>query len=146
MLKKLLSLASFCAFIWMATPAMAQDDMADVAAASEKLRVLMLKPDRAALGSLLVEELSYGHSSARVDTKASLIDSLLTGASVFPSLAVDNQTIRIVGNNAIVRHILSGDTISKGKPGKINLHVLTVWQKQNGEWKLIARQAVSMPK
>lgn len=147
MLKKLVFLASFCSLLWVAPPALAQDDATAVAGAVEKLRVLLLKPDRSALEALLVDELSYGHSSGKVDTKASLVDSLMTGASAFPQLAIENQSVRVVQDAAVVRHILSGDTISKGKPGKINLHVLTVWQKQkNGEWKLLARQAVSAPK
>ncbi|SFN03893.1 protein of unknown function [Formivibrio citricus] len=147
MLKKLVFLVSLCSLLSLAPSALAQDDTAAVAGAVEKLRVLLLKPDRAALEALLVDELSYGHSSGKVDTKASLVDALMTGASAFPQLAIENQSVRVVQNVAIVRHVLSGDTISKGKPGKINLHVLTVWQKQgNGQWKLLARQAVSVPK
>lgn len=146
MLKKIIFLVSLCAPLWIAPPALAQDDPAAVATAVEKLRVLLLKPDRVALNALLIDELSYSHSSGKVDTKISLVDSLMTGASIFPQLTIENQTIRVVQNAAIVRHILSGDTISKGKPGKINLHVLTIWQKQNNEWRLTARQAVSVPK
>ena len=52
-----------------------------------------------------------------------------------------DQSTQIVGNNAIVRHILTGETESEGKTNAINIGVLMVWQKQDGRRKLLARQA-----
>ena len=43
---------------------------------------------------------------------------------------------------AFVRHSLAADTNDSGKPGKVALKILGVWQKQGGNWKLLARQAV----
>jgi ketosteroid isomerase-like protein len=39
---------------------------------------------------------------------------------------------------------LEAKTNDNGKPNDIKLLVLMVWQKQNKEWKLIARQAVKI--
>jgi len=55
------------------------------------------------------------------------------------------QTIKVSGNTAIVRHILSGNTNDGGKPGTVKLGVLTIWQKQKGQWRLLARQAFKLP-
>jgi ketosteroid isomerase-like protein len=43
---------------------------------------------------------------------------------------------------AIVRHNMAAKTNDNGKPGEVHLHILLVWQKQHGNWKLVARQAV----
>jgi hypothetical protein len=114
-----------------------------VAAAAERLRIAMIDPTPGALGALVAEDLSYGHSGGRVDTKASFIGDLVAGKSDFVSITITDQTIKVVdGQTAIVRHTLAADTLDSGKPGKVALKILGVWQKQGGDWKLLARQAV----
>jgi ketosteroid isomerase-like protein len=39
-------------------------------------------------------------------------------------------------------HSLTGETERDGKTNPIKIRVLMVWHKPNGEWKLLARQAV----
>ena len=113
-----------------------------VAAAAEKLRVAMIDPTPAALTALVADDLSYGHSGGRVDTKDSFIGDLIAGKSDFVTIAITDQTIKVVGNTAIVRHTLTADTNDAGKPGKVQIKILGVWQQQGGQWKLLARQAV----
>ncbi|MGJ7602870.1 nuclear transport factor 2 family protein [Variovorax sp. LT1R20] len=118
-------------------------DQASVAAAAERLRIAMVDPTAAALGALVADDLSYGHSGGKVDTKASFISDLLDGKSDFVTITITEQTIKVVdANTAIVRHTLAADTNDSGKPGKVALKILGVWQKQGGNWKLLARQAV----
>jgi hypothetical protein len=129
------------AVIGNARVARAADDAAAVTAAVEKLRVLMVDPDKAKLEALVVNDLSYGHSSGKVDTKASFVGDLVSGASDFTSVEQTDQTVKIVGSAAIVRHIFTGDM---GAKGTVTLKVLQVWLKQGGKWKLLARQAVKV--
>ncbi|RIX77534.1 nuclear transport factor 2 family protein [Acidovorax cavernicola] len=117
-----------------------------VAAAAERLRVAMVDPTPAALRALVSDDLSYGHSGGKVDTQASFISDLLDGKSDFVRIAITEQTVKVVdGHTAIVRHTLTADTNDSGKPGKVALKILGVWQKQGGDWKLLARQAVRLP-
>ena len=117
-----------------------------LAAAAERLRIAMIDPTAASLGALVADDLSYGHSGGKVDTQASFIADLLDRKSDFVTIAITDQTIKVVdGNTAIVRHTLTADTNDSGKPGKVALKILGVWQKQGGEWKLLARQAVRLP-
>ena len=113
-----------------------------VAAAAERLRLAMIDPTPAALAPLVADELSYGHSGGRVDTKDSFIGDLVAGKSDFVTIAITDQTIKVVSNSAIVRHTLTADTNDSGKPGKVQIKILGVWQQQGGQWKLLARQAV----
>ena len=113
-----------------------------VAAAAERLRLAMIDPTSAALASLVADDLSYGHSGGRVDTKDSFIGDLVNGKSDFVTIAITDQTIKVVGHTAIVRHTLTADTNDSGKPGKVQIKILGVWQQQGGQWKLLARQAV----
>ena len=113
-----------------------------VAVAAEKLRVAMIDPTPAALGALVADDLSYGHSGGKVDTKASFISDLMDKKSDFVTIVITDQTIKVVDNVAIVRHTLTADTNDSGKPGKVSIKILGIWQKQGGDWKLLARQAV----
>ena len=114
-----------------------------VATAVEQLRKAMVKPTKPILNNLAMESLSYGHSNGLIENKEVFIESLVSGKYDFKTIELSEQTITIEGNTAIVRHTLFANTHDAGKdPGTVRLKVLTVWQKQNGKWLLLARQAV----
>jgi ketosteroid isomerase-like protein len=126
------------------TMAQSKDESA-VAAAVESLKKAMIDADKAGLQKLTAEQLSYGHSSGKVEDKATFIDNIVSGKSDFVTIDLTNQTIAISGDAAIVRHTLSATTNDSGNPGSVKLNILLIWQKQKGEWKLLARQAVKVP-
>jgi hypothetical protein len=115
-----------------------------VAAAVENLRKAMVDPDKSLLEKLTVPELSYGHSTGKVQDQAAFVDALVSGTSDFVTIDLTEQTIKVTGNTAIVRHILNATNNDGGKPGVVKIAVLLVWIKQNKEWKLLARQAVKI--
>lgn len=117
---------------------------AQISAAVEKLKLAMVSGERAALESIAADELSYGHSSGLVETKAQFVEKIASGQSDFVTLELKNQTISISGNTAIVRHELHGTTNDNNKPGEVHLRIMLVWQKQSKEWKLLGRQAVKI--
>jgi ketosteroid isomerase-like protein len=119
-------------------------DEKEVAAAVEQLRDAMVNPDKTVLEKLTAEKLSYGHSSGQIDDKNKFIEKLVSGASDFVSISLTEQTISISEKVAIVRHILTAKTNDGGKPGDVHIRVLLIWQKQKGDWKLLARQAVKI--
>src|SRR5271154_764462 len=102
----------------------------------EKLRKAMVASDKNTLDELAASTLSYGHSNGLVQNKTAFIDDLVTGKSVFKSISLSDQTITISGDVAMVRHRLSGETNNDHVPGKADLLVLLIWQKQQGQWKL----------
>lgn len=115
-----------------------------VAAAVEKLRLAMIDADKISLESLVMDKLSYGHSGGHIDDKKKFVEKIVSGKSDFVTIDLSEQTIDVSGKTAIVRHILKAKTNDSGKPGEVNLHILLVWQKQGGKWKLLARQAVKL--
>jgi ketosteroid isomerase-like protein len=102
----------------------------------------MIDVNKTELENLVSDSLSYGHSGGHIDDKKEFVDKLVTGKSDFVTIDITEQTIRISGKTAIVRHKLNATTNDGGKPGEVHLLVLLVWQKQHGQWKLWARQAV----
>jgi len=111
----------------------------------ETLRKALITPDKKNLEELAYDELSYGHSTGLVEDKAAFIDALVKGRVVLTSITLSDQTIKIAGNVAIVRHRFMADLNNNNTPTNVDIIVLLIWQKQKGIWKLLARQAV-LPK
>ncbi|MFS0488920.1 nuclear transport factor 2 family protein [Leadbetterella byssophila] len=124
---------------------MAGDPVKEVENRVEELRQLMLNPNKAQLEKITHPDLSYGHSSSKVESRAEFVETLVTKKSDFKRIDLKEQKINVVGNTAVVRHILDADTFDGGVPGSIKLHILTVWTKEKGAWILVARQAVKLP-
>ena len=130
------------AFLLLATNSFAQsNEETKVAQAVESLRNAMVDADAAVLASLTSESLSYGHSSGAIEDKAAYIDAIISKKNDFKSIEQTNQTIKMKGDIAIVRHTFNAEVLINGTPAIPNIGVLQVWQKENGQWKLIARQA-----
>ena len=145
MIKKLLIVLSFISVSLMF--AQKNSDQQAVADASEKLRLAMLSRDKNALESLILPELTYGHSSGHIDDAKEFVEKLVSKQSNFLTIENTNQSIQIVDKTAIVRNHLYGKTTDLGKePGEVNLDILYVWSKTKNGWKLLARQAVKAEK
>ena len=129
----------------IAAPVFAQSkDEQAVASAVEALRKALIDPDKATLDALVLDELTYGHSNGNLQDKAAFEEALLNKSSDFVTIDLTNQSIKVVGNTAWVRHTLSATNNDGGKPGTAHLSVLLIWLKQKGEWRLLARQAVKI--
>jgi ketosteroid isomerase-like protein len=138
------TIAMMVALLGSASVVAPSSEDAAVAQAVEAFRTAMLKADRAQFETLTAEQLSYGHSGGRVETKAQFIDAATSGRSTWKFITLTDQTIQIVGNNAIVRHTLTGETERDGKTNPVKIGVLMVWHKADGQWQLLARQAVRL--
>ena len=119
-------------------------DEAAVKDSVEALRKALLMADKAQLEALAAAQLSYGHSSGKVQNKAEFVDGVMTRKAVVKSLDFPELTVAVAGDAAIARHLYVSDSATDGKPNHIRIGVLAVWQKQNGGWKLLARQAYKL--
>lgn len=113
-----------------------------VAAAVENLRKAIIAADKAALDKIALPELTYGHSTGRLENKAEFIEALVSGKSGFSEIEVTGETISVVNNIALVRHIFHGT--QRKESNKVKMGILTVWMQQQDQWKLVARQSVKV--
>lgn len=109
--------------------------------AVDALNKAMIDADRAKLEELVADQLSYGHSSGVIQTKSQFVDSIINKDTIYKAISLTEPSTAIAGNNAIVRHTATVDYEDKGKSGSAKIGVLQVWIKQDGRWKLLARQA-----
>lgn len=119
---------------------MSSNDEAALTAAIEKFYNAIRDKDAAAFEPLVTHDLSYGHSSGRIENKAEFIANVMKPNTRWKTIYGAKQSNYFSGDTAVSRHIMAGEVERDGKPGTSNMDVLMVWQKQGGAWKLLVRQ------
>lgn len=120
---------------------------ADVAEASalkeavEALRQAMLNADKAKLDALTADQLTYGHSAGKLETKSEFVDVIASKKTVYKMLEWTDVTVTVAGATAIVRHQWQGLSVTDGKESPSKIGVLQAWTKVGNDWKLLGRQA-----
>jgi len=114
----------------------------DVAQAVSQLIKGIQEADETTLRDITAEELVYGHSSGKVQNKEEFVAEIISGEPLdYVSIACTDQTIKVVGETAIVRHVFTAETLSADTPGTLRIGNVLIWQLQKNQWKLLARQA-----
>lgn len=145
MIKKLIFAIGFMMAISISAQKIS--DKEAINAVAEKFRLAMISGEKTDLQSLILPELTYGHSGGHIDDAREFVEKLASKRSDFITIDITNQTVSIVGNTAIVRHHFYATTADAGKaPGDVTLDILLVWSKVKNDWKLLARQAVKSEK
>jgi hypothetical protein len=119
-------------------------DEAALAQNIEALRQGILQQDKAKLDQLAASQISYGHSDGRVETKEQFINGVMNRKPVQKSLTFPELKVFVAGNTAVARHIYMGESELDGKQTTTRIGALQVWQKQDGGWKLLARQGFKL--
>lgn len=145
-----LAVAGACAVVapGLLLSAFTSAEASDEAAVTENVEILrkgLLEADRTKLDQVAAGQISYGHSDGRVETKEQFIHAVMTRKQVVKSLAFPELKVAVVGDAAIARHIYLAESELEGKATTTRIAALQVWQKQNGSWKLLARQGFRLP-
>jgi len=125
-------------------PALRADEPADAAVArleAERFEAQQ-KANVGALDRLLAPDLTYAHSTGKLDTKASFIESISSGALRYLSIAPpEDQRIRVYDAAAIVTGHCRMTVGSAGQEQKIHLRYTDVWVRKAGTWQMVAWQS-----
>ncbi len=120
------------------------DDQADVNSAVDRLHKAMLSADAAALKDILADQLTYGHASGTLETKDEFLAIVGGKKTVYKTINLEEPKTTIVGSTAIVRHIFTGEAERDGKVIAFKAGAMQIWTKQDGKWRLLARQAYKL--
>lgn len=145
-MKKFITLVS-ALFVALAIVGVSHAEPSDRQLLEERIKLLsqaMVSADADALKELTSPQLSYGHSSGRVEDQTTFIGNLLNGSSDFVTIELQDQQLAVMDNIAIVRHTLSAETRDGGKPGLVKIGVMLVWKNSADQWQLVARQAFKL--
>ena len=95
-------------------PAQAADEQTP-AEAVEAFRKAMIAGDHAAFAALCTAQLSYGHSTGKIQTKEEFITDATSGKAKWKALQFANVRNTVAGPNAISRFTLNGELENDGK-------------------------------
>jgi hypothetical protein len=101
--------------------------------------------DIAFLGEVLGDDLFYVHSSARIDTKASLIGNMQSGATVYQSVVPSDVKAQDLGDAVVLTGVAQIKVHSGGKPMAFGVRFTDVYAKRNGKWQMIVWQSTKLP-
>ena len=104
----------------------------------------MTDGDFASLGKLLGDELIYTHSNALVDTKASYIESMTSGALKYQSVEPREMKIRVYGTTAVIIAAAAVTSVSKGQTANNQLRYTDVWVLRDGRWQMVAWESTKI--
>jgi ketosteroid isomerase-like protein len=124
--------------------AFAAEDNAALSQVVEELRHAIFAADKAKLAALTADQLSYGHSSAVVQDKPTFIDGVVNRKATVKTLEFPELKTFVAGDVGVARHRYVSDSEQDGKTNHVDIGVLAVWQKQGGDWKLLARQGYKL--
>ena len=105
----------------------------------------MAQKDIATLNTLLSDELVYTHSSARLDTKQSLIGAMESGATVYTALEPSDVKAADFGNVVVLTGSARIHVTSQGRPNAFSVRFTDVYAEKNGQWQMVAWQSTRIP-
>ena len=103
----------------------------------------LVDDDFATLEAIFADDLTYTHSSAAVDTKASYMAALRSGKTKYESVDRQPSTVRVYGDVAV----MTGEALVglRGRAEKLALRYTLVYVKQGGQWRMVAWQSTRLP-
>lgn len=113
--------------------------------AEEARYAAQLANDFAAMERLFGDELVYIHSSTTVDTKASFIESMRSGAVKYRKMTRGDVKVRTYGCIAIITGRGSFEVTARGQELKLELLFHAVWAKRAAGVQFVSWQATRLP-
>jgi subtilisin family serine protease len=101
---------------------------------------------RTRLEAIFSDDLRYAHSTGAVDTKASYIDSLVTGKLKYSAIEYQerNFTFPAAGIALMTAKVRMKSTSATGESDNI-YSILAVFHEEKGHWRFLAWQSSRLP-
>ena len=104
----------------------------------------MAKKDVAALTKILSDDLIYTHSSARMDTKKSLIGAMESGATVYTSVEPSDVVAQDLGDVVVLTGVAAISVNSGGNPNSFRVRFTDVYANKGGQWQMVTWQSTKL--
>ena len=145
-MKTLIHLFALSALFTTAIHAADEKLIAAVRAADDERIAATQARDATRLAAIYSDALHYAHSSGKVDTKASQIKGIATGASKYEKFEHKERTFTPAGPGIV---LMKGRVLihMSGANGEVvnDLNYLAVWREEQGKWRFMAWQSCKNP-
>ena len=118
---------------------------ADVLRADAGRFEAMVRADWAALDAALAEDLTYVHSTARLESKAEHVANLRAGKPHYRGIAPRERRARVHGSVGVVNGVSEMHVERDGKEQHFTVRYLAVYAMAGGHWRMIAWQSTRQP-
>jgi ketosteroid isomerase-like protein len=105
----------------------------------------MVSNDLATLEQVLSDDLIYTHSSARIDSKQSYIESLRSGKVRYVSAERQQESFRAYGNVAVINGRMKAHAVVDGSEKTLNNVFTCVWVKNPQGWQMSSWASTPIP-
>jgi ketosteroid isomerase-like protein len=105
----------------------------------------MAKKDIATLKAVLSDDLVYTHSSARLDTKQSLIGAMESGTTVYTAVEPFDVQAQDLGDTVVLTGSARIRVMSNGNPLNFSVRFTDIYANKGGQWQMVAWQSTRLP-
>jgi len=118
---------------------------AEVLEADDRRVEAMRKGDWAALGAALADDLTYVHSTARLESKGEHLANLRAGKPHYRGIAPRERKVRVHGTVGVVTGVSEMHVEREGKEQRFAVRYLAVYVKAANHWRMAAWQSTRVP-
>jgi len=111
----------------------------------KKRMAAMCAKDAGALREILADDLVYTHSSARLDTKQSLIGNMEAGSTVYQSIEASDVVAQDLGSAVVLTGVAKITVSSNGRPNTFGVRFTDVYANRGGSWQMVTWQSTRLP-
>ena len=105
----------------------------------------MAQKDIAKLNELIADDLVYTHSSARLDTKQSLIGAMEAGRTVYTAVVPSDVKAQEYGDTVVLTGTARISVNSGGNAMNFGVRFTDIWVNKGGNWQMVAWQSTKLP-
>src|SRR5579862_2889255 len=105
----------------------------------------MAKKDIATLNELIADDLVYTHSTARLDTKQSLIGNMQSGATVYTSVVPSDVQAQDLGDTVVLTGSCRISVNAGGRANSFGVRFTDVYARRSGRWQMVTWQSTRLP-
>ena len=105
----------------------------------------MVAKDTATLAELFADELSYTHSNASVDTKATFLAAIEARRFDYRSITCSDRTSVVIGDTALVTGRAQIEVGAGGRDVHLDARFTVTYVRRDGRWQFLAWQSTSVP-
>jgi ketosteroid isomerase-like protein len=111
----------------------------------KKRMTAMAEKDLATLNALLSDDLVYTHSTARLDTKESLIGAMESGKTVYTAVVPSDVKAQHLGDAVVLTGSCRISVNSGGRPNSFGVRFTDVYVNKGGQWQMVTWQSTRLP-
>jgi hypothetical protein len=105
----------------------------------------MCQKDVATLKALIADDLIYTHSSARIDTKESLIGNMEAGTTVYTQMEPSEVKAKALGDAVVLTGTAKVTVQGPRGENKFGIRFIDVYANRGGQWQMVAWQSTRTP-